>query len=102
MVGLRQRMLDTMCVTDHVEAHGAGTDLVSVARLICELDSIIREYSVDPIWHGPEKVFEELPRGFSISFIDQLSHREFAGSVNACKEIQLPFSRLHLRYIDAE
>ena len=102
MVGLCQPVLDTMRVTDHVEAHLAGVNLVPVSGLICELDAIIRKYGVDPVWHGLQEVFEKLPRGLSISFVDQTGHRELAGSVNCDKEIQLPFCCLHLSYIDVE
>jgi len=88
MVGLCQPTLDTMYLTDHVEADWAGIDLVSVSGLICELDTIVSDYNVDPIWPGPEKVLEELPRSFSISFVDQLDHREPTGSVTSNREIQ--------------
>lgn len=117
VVGLRQPVLDTMRIANHVEAHGAGVNLISVPGLICELDPIISEYGVDPLGHGFEEMFQELPSGFPISFVDQLGHCELARSVNANKEIQpivgktIPrivfcpssyFCGLHLGYIDME
>ena len=50
----------------------------------------------------PNELLEEFPSGFSIGFIDQFGHCEFSCSFNAHKEIQLPFSRLHLGYVDVE
>jgi len=102
MVRLRQPVFDTMRLADHVEAYGAGMDLISVPGQICELDAIISEYGVNPVRHCLEEMFEKFPRGFPIGFFDQLGHRELAGSVNSNKEIQLPFSRLHLGYVDVE
>jgi len=54
------------------------------------------------VWirYSLQEVFEELPRGFSISLVDQSGDRKLARSVNADKEIQFPFSGLHLGHID--
>ena len=48
VIGLCQPVLNTMRIADHVETHGAGVNLISVPRPICELDPIIGEYVMDP------------------------------------------------------
>jgi len=52
VIGLCQPVLDAVSVTDHVEAHGAGTDLVPVAGLISELDTLRHGYS-NHVWMAP-------------------------------------------------
>lgn len=47
MIGLRQSVFDAICLANHVEAHRAGVDGVPVPRLLCELDSVVREDGVD-------------------------------------------------------
>lgn len=39
---------------------------------------------------------------FPISLVEQLGHRKFAGSVDADKEIQPSFNRLHLGNIEVK
>jgi hypothetical protein len=57
---------------------------------------------VDPIGHGFQQRLEELPGRISVSRHNELSDGEFSRSVNAHKEIELTFSRLHLGNVDME
>ncbi len=67
-----------------------------------ELDSIIGENGVDPIGHGFQKMLEELPGCISVCRCKELCDGEFGRSVNAHKEIELTFSRLHLGNVDVK
>jgi len=57
---------------------------------------------VDLIGHGLEHVLQELPGGLSVSCRNELGDGEFGRPVNAYKEIELAFNRLHLGDVDAE
>ena len=82
--------------SDHVEAHWPGINRVPVLRLLAELDSIVSEKGVDLIGHGFEPMLQELPGRLSVSRCNELSDSDLGRSVNAHKEIELAFSRLHL------
>ncbi len=100
MVWLSQAMLDTVRLADHVEAHLPCICCVPVARLLGELDAVVRQNRVDAIGDRLEQTFEEFPRSLAIRLIYELRDGKFAGPVNAHKEIELAFNRLHLGDID--
>ena len=102
VVGLGEAMLDVVCTADHVEAHRTREDRVSVARLLGELDAVVRQDSVDVVGHCFQEVFQELPRCSSIGFVDELGDRELAGAVDADEQVELAFGSLHLGDIDVE
>lgn len=81
MIRFGERVLDVVGLADHIEAHLARPGGVAVARLLGELDAIVREDGVDAIRHGFQQVFEELPGCPSISLVDELRDRELAGAV---------------------
>ena len=89
MVGLCQPMLDAICLADHVEPHEPRDDGVLIARLLCELDTVVGEDRVDAVGHSFEEQFRELPCGLSVRPLDQLRYGELARSVNGDEERQL-------------
>lgn len=46
------------------------------------------------LWYSFEQVFEEFPGRLSVGFVDKHRNREFAGSINDNKEIELASSVL--------
>ena len=54
MVRLCQTMLDTVGLTNHVEAHGPGICGVAIARLLSELNAVFGKNCVELIGHGLE------------------------------------------------
>ena len=102
MVGLGQAVLDPVGFADHVETHWPGIDGVAVPGFLGELDAVIGENGVDPIGHGFQQMLEELPGRLCVSRCNELSDDKFGRSVNAYKEIELTFSRLHLGNVDME
>lgn len=67
VVRLGQSMLDTVGLTDDVEAHWPGIDGVPVSGLLGELNAIIGQYGVDLKGHSFENVLQELPGRLSIA-----------------------------------
>ena len=67
VVGFRKAMLDPIRFADHVEAHGAGIDGVPISRLLCELNAIIGQNSVDLV--GPVFVKQVVRRFHAASLI---------------------------------
>ena len=102
VVGLGQPVLDAVGLADHVEAHWPRIDGVLVPRLLCELNTVFRQNRMDLVRHGLEQVLQELPGGLSVSRFNELSNCELGSSVDAHKEIELAFSRLHLGDVDME
>ncbi len=102
VVGLGQPVLDPVGFADHIEAHRPGIDGVAVPRLLCELNAVIGENGVDLIGHSVEQMLQELPGRLSVSRCNELSDGELGRSVNAYKEIELAFGRLHLCDVDME
>ena len=102
MVRFGEPVFDIVRLADHVEAHLARPGGVAVAGLLGELDAIVREEGVDAIRHGLQQVFQELPCRPTIGPVDQLRDREFAGAVDADKQVKLAFDGLHLGDIDVE
>jgi hypothetical protein len=51
---------------------------------------------VDPVGHGFQQVFKELPSHSPISPVDRLGDRELAGAVNANEQVGLAFGSLNL------
>lgn len=49
VVWLREAVLDTVGLADHVEAHGPGRDGVAIPRLLGELNAVVGENGVDLI-----------------------------------------------------
>jgi hypothetical protein len=87
-------VLDVVCRADHVEAHLTRPGGVPVARLLGELDAIVRQDRVDAIRHGFQQVFQELPCCPSISLVDQLRDGELARAVDADEQVELAFGGL--------
>jgi hypothetical protein len=67
-----------------------------------EVDAIVGQARVDVVGHGPQPVFEELPRCASIHLIDQLGDGELARAVNADEYVELAFGSVHLADVDTE
>lgn len=57
---------------------------------------------MDLIAHGFEHVLKELPGCLSVRCFNELSDAELGRWVNAYKEIELAFSRLHLGNVDVK
>ena len=91
MVWPGQPVLVSVGVTDHVEPHGPGIDCVAVARLLGELDAVVRQNRVDAVRYGFQKMLKEFPRRLAIGLLHQLRNGELAGSVNGHKEKKLSF-----------
>ncbi len=102
MIGHGQPVLDPVGLADHVESHRSGVDGVPVPGMLCDLDAIIGKNRVDLIGHSLKHVLQELPGGLSVSRCNELSDGKLGRSVNAHKEIELTFSRLHLGDVDME
>ena len=85
MVGLGQSMLDPVGLADHVKAHLPGIGGVAVPGLVGELDVVIGQDRVDPVWNDFEEVFQKLPSGPPVGLLDQLSDGELAGAVDCTK-----------------
>jgi hypothetical protein len=102
MVWICQAVLDPICVADHVEAHRPGIDSVPVARLLGELDAIVRENGVDLLGHGFEHVLQDLPDCLSISHFNELGDGERGCPIYADEEVELAFSGLQLGNVDVE
>ena len=86
VVRLREPVLDIVRFADRVEAHLARPGGVAVARLLGELNAIVRQDGVYPVRHGCQQVFEELPCCPAISLVDELGDRKFARAVDADKQ----------------
>lgn len=84
----------TRLVADHIEAHLARPGGVAIARLVGELNAIIGQDRVDPVRHGFQQVFQELPRRPPDSLVDQLDDRQLAGAVDAYEQVELPSALL--------
>ncbi len=102
MIGLRQSVLDSVRLADHVEAHLPGIDRVSIPGLVGELDPVVGKDRMDPVWHNPEQVFQELPCCSPIGFFNELGNGELAGPVDGHEEIELALSGLHLGNVDVK
>ncbi len=102
VVGLGQPVLNAVRLADYVEAHRPGVEGVPVASLLGELTAIVGQDGVDLVRHGLKQVLRELPGGLSVSRFNELSNCELGSPVNAHKEIELAFSRLHLGDVDME
>jgi len=102
VVRFGQAMLDPVCLADQIEAHFSESDAVAVARLLSELDAIVRQDRVDAVRNGLKEVFKELPRSLAIGIFDELSDSVFAGPVNAYEEIELALDSLDLGDIYVE
>jgi len=102
MVRLGQSVLNPVGLADHVETHLAERHAISVSGLLRELDAVIGEDRVDLIGHSFQQVFKELPSRFPIGFFYQLRDREFAGSINGDKEVELAFVAPDLGNINVE
>lgn len=96
------RVLNAVCLADHVEAHLPRRGGVAVAGLLSELNAIVGQNGVDAIRHGFQQIFEELPRGAPLGLVDQLSDRELARAVDANEQVELAFGGLHFGNIDVE
>ncbi len=83
VVWLREAVLDTVGLADHVEAHGPGRDGVAIPRLIGELNAVVGENGVDLIGHCFKHVLQELPGRLPIRLIDELGHGKLACAVDA-------------------
>ena len=102
MVWLREAVLDTVGLADHVKAHGPGRDGVVISRLLGELNAVVGENGMDLVGHGFEQVLKEFPGCFSVGLLDELSDRKLAGAVDADEQVELAFGSLHLGNIDVE
>ena len=102
VVWLFEAVLDPVGLTDHVEAHWPGIDGVAVSRLHCELNAVVGENGVDVVGHCVEHVLQKLPRRPPVRLFNEFGHGELSGAVDADKEIELIFCRLHLGNIDVE
>jgi hypothetical protein len=57
---------------------------------------------VDAIGYGFEETLQELPGRLPVRFLDQLGHREFAGSVNGHKEKELALCSSQFGNVDVQ
>ena len=80
-------MLDPICLADHIEAHRPGGDGVPVPRLLCELNAVVGENSVDLAGYGFEPVLKEFSDCLPVGLVDELGHSEFARVVDANEQI---------------
>ena len=78
-------MLASIGVTDRMRAHLSGIGGVAVPGLVGELDVVIGQDRVDPVWNDFEEVFQKLPSGPPVGLLDQLSDGELAGAVDCTK-----------------
>ena len=83
VVWLREAMLDTVGLANHVEAHGPGRDGVAISRLLGELNAVVGENGVDLIGHCFKHVLQELPGRLPVRLIDELGHSKLACAVDA-------------------
>ena len=102
VVRLGEPMLDIVRLADHVDAHLARPGGVAVAGLLGELNAIVGEDRVDPVRDGFQQILEELPGRPPVSLFDQLSDREFVGTVGAHEQVELAFGDLNLGDIHVE
>ena len=98
VVGFGEAVLDVVCLADHVEAHLARSGGVAVAGLLGALDVIVGQYCVDAVRHGSQQVFQELPRGPSISWVTA----NLLGAVDSDEHVQLALGSLHFSDIHVE
>ena len=83
VVWLREAVLDTVGLADHVEAHGPGIDGVAIPRLLGELNAVVGENGMDLIGHCFEHVLQELPGRLPVRLVDELGHGKLACAVDA-------------------
>ena len=83
VVWLREAVLDTVGLANHVEAHGPGRDGVAVPGLLGELNAVVGENGVDLIGHCFKHVLQELPGRLPVRLIDELGHGKLACAVDA-------------------
>ena len=102
VVWLREAVLDTVGLADHVEAHGPGIDGVAIPRLLGELNAVVGENGVDLIRNGLEHVLQELPGRLPVRLVDELGHGKLACAVDANEQKQFALSSLHFGNIDME
>lgn len=102
VVWLGQTILNAIWVANHVEPHGPRIGGVPVARLLAELNAIVRQYLMDFVWYRFQHDLQKLPSCLAVGFVDQLCDGKLAGSVNCHKEIQLALAGTKLRDIDGE
>lgn len=57
---------------------------------------------MDPVGHGFQQVFQELPGRSPIGLVDQLRDRELAGAVDGDEQVELAFGSLHLGDVDVK
>ena len=100
VVGLRQPVLDPVCFAYHIEAHLPGRSSVSVAGLICELNTVVSQDRVDAIGEGLEQIFEELPCSFAVCLVHELRDCKLAGPVNPYEEVELALRGLNFGNVD--
>lgn len=91
-----------LALTDYVEAHRPGANRVPVPRLLCGLDAVVGDNSVDLIGNGLEHVPQKLPGSAPVSLPYELGHRELSGAVNADEEIELALGSLRLGDVNVE
>ena len=86
VVRLGEPMLDAVGLADHVEPHLPGRGRVPVTRLLCELNTVVREDRMDAVGDSLEQMLQELPSCLAVCFIYKLGNRELTRPVDALDE----------------
>ena len=100
MIRLGQAMFNVIRRTDQIETCLAARD--AIARRFGKLDPVIGQYRVNLVGHDFEQVFKEFLSRLATYLLHQLCHREFTGSINGCKKIELAFLCSDLCHVDVE
>lgn len=104
MIGFGQTVFDAVGSTDLVEAVNAITcsPAIAIARQIGELDAVIREHDVNPVWYGRDQGFQEAYGRWPISLLMQLDEGELRGAIDRNKEVEFALLGTNLGDVDVE
>ena len=104
MFDLGEPVLDAIFAAAHVEHVGevGRGRAVPVAWREGELDSVVGQNRMNPVWHGGDQRFEESRCGLSVRLFDEQSEREFARAVNGDEEMELSLAGMYLGDVDVE
>lgn len=104
MPDLGQPVLDAVLTATHIEhvGHVASSRPVGITGREGELDAVVGENCVNPVWHRCNQSHEEGRSRRSTSLPDDLDEGKFTRPVNGNVEVELALGRLHLGDVDME
>ena len=104
MIWLGETVLDAVLLANLIEAVNpiAGRPAISVTRQIGELDPIVGEDCMQPIWNRDDQRFEEDDGGWTIGQLMQLHEGKLRGSIDTDEQVKLAFSGSDFGNVDVK